>query len=194
MIRQEGTPACSLHIGTHNVNGALASVKERDACKIRSLVRLWCQLDLAIICVQETHLTKDTAGSCERIMNETAERIHRPGWVTWWSHHTRSSAGVGIIIRRDLVSSGVIKIRKNRAGRTDIDEEVAGRVIQLAVDWGGHKLNVGCMYLPSGDCLGQRTAITTHLGPLAVTCRSPIWAGDYNFVGNVDLDRIRGGG
>ena len=104
-----GIPACSLHIGTHNVNGALGY---RSSSKLAGFVRLWCQHDLAVVCVQETHLTKGLEIRCEQMINGVAERLHHPGWVAWWSHHTGASAGVGILVRKDMVQSGGVQIRK----------------------------------------------------------------------------------
>lgn len=188
MPGQECRTSCSLHIGSHNVNGSLGSQTSHGRSKVQGLARLWCQQQLAVVCVQETHLTHETAGDCDRRLNSAAERMHHPGWVTWWSHHMGNSAGVGILVRRDIAEGGG-KIRRNRSGQLDVDIIVPGRVIQLALDWGGHQLSIGCLYLPSADASAQRAIITGQLGPWAQSQRSLIWAGDYNFVSSVALDR-----
>lgn len=177
---------CTLHVGTHNVNGALGS---NASSRLQSMVRLWCQLRLAIVCVQETHLTPGGAGECEIRMNEMARKLQHPGWDAWWSHRSSSSAGVGILVRRDLMRERVVKLRENRFKKRDAEVLVQGRVIRLPIKWGGHKLYIGCLYLPSGDAGGQRSIITKHLGPSADVSVQHIWGGDYNFVENVGLDR-----
>lgn len=186
--------ACLLHIGTHNVNGALAS---RRQGRLQGIVRGWCQLNLAVVCVQETHLTEDTSGKCEAEMNEAAGKMQHPGWRVWWSHKSAASAGIGILIRRDMINAGTIKICRNSKGACAGEVIDEGRVMQIAVEWGGHALQIGCVYLTSGDSAAQCRAITHQVGPAWADSlkrwpnRLQIWVGDYNFVEDVKLDRCK---
>ena len=185
MGRQGTVVESTLSFGSHNVNGACGGLGVRLA----GFVRSWCIHRLAIVCVQETHLTNTSAKGCEILINEIAGKLGHSGWTAWWSHGTGSSAGVGILISRGLMESGRLKLRKNLRGKHDIDIVVPSRVIQLALDWGGHCLSVGCLYLPSSDPSGQRKIITDSLGPMGQSNRAIIWGGDYNFAENVSLDR-----
>ena len=185
--RQEGAMEAVLLFGSHNVNGACGS---NLGARLAGFVRLWCIKRLAVVCVQETHLTDNSAKRCEILMNEMAGRMGHPGWDAFWSHNTGSSAGVGILVNRALLSSGRVMLRNNKGGKKDVDVIVPGRVMQLALDWGGHSLSIGCLYLPSSDANQQKQIILNDMGPLMqYNGRSMIWAGDYNFVQNIDLDR-----
>lgn len=53
-----------------------------------------------------------------RMINETSNNMSHPGWVAWWSHESGRVAGVGILVRRDLVGRQ-IRIRKNKSGKCD---------------------------------------------------------------------------
>ena len=129
-MSQEGKNAsCSLHLGSHNVNGAFGSP---CSFKLLSLVRLWCLNHLAVVMVQETHLTASTAGVCERTINEASWKMNHLGWRMWWSHHTENSAGVGMLIRQDMFGVGMLKHGKNKVGKFDADEVLLGRILQLA--------------------------------------------------------------
>lgn len=187
-MNRNGGKACTLQIATHNVNGARS---RSGSCRLQGMVKLWCQLGLAVVCLQETRLTNASCGEYENVINDTARHLIHPGWKAFWSHYTGSSAGVGILVRRDMLGSGSIKVRKNTAGKADAEVILRGRVMSLALDWGGHRLNVGCIYMPSGCATAQRQVISHHLGPWAGRPRLHVWGGDFNFVQNVELDRCQ---
>jgi len=94
--------SATLRIGCHNANG-LATAGRADAAG-----RLWRQLGLDVILVQETHLTPQLAAKANGALQAS-------GYSAFWSHHTRSSAGVGLVIWHHLIMSGELTIDEREA-------------------------------------------------------------------------------
>ena len=68
-----------------------------------------------------------------------------------------------------------------------------GRLLPLSFSWGGHKLCLASVYLPSGDPQAQRRLISEVLGPLYQANRSSlVLMGDFNFTLDVEMDRFNG--
>ena len=161
-----------LRIGTHNVNGLRNGRADAAA-------RLWKQLGLNVVLVQETHLTSAIQGSAD-------DALRALGYKAVWGHHSGGSAGVGVVARLRLLESGELLL----------DEAVArhlepGRVLAVPAQWAGHKLQLASIYLPSGAWAAQRALIGTQLSPLAASGGGePLWGGDFNFVPEPELDRL----
>ena len=68
-----------------------------------------------------------------------------------------------------------------------------GRSISMALNWGGHKLLLGCVYLPN-DAVGRATFLEQRIMPMqkvaADSGRQLVLGGDFNFVHNPSLDRL----
>ena len=163
------TPA-RLRIGTHNANGLRNS--RADAAG-----RLWKQLGLDVILVQETHLTSATQGRAD-------DALRALGYQALWGHYGGGSAGVGVVARLRLLESGELHLE-------EAQHLVPGRLLQVPARWAGHQLQLASIYLPSGAGAGQRAMIRTQLSALAASGGGePLWGGDFNFVPDPELDRL----
>ena len=182
-----------LRMGTHNVNGRLGSKSQAGRGAVYSMIQLWCQLQLAVICVQETHVHSlaSAARAQEQIDSAAGQMVH-PGWLAYWGlGASAQSAGVAILVRRDLLADGSVRVRELAAGHPHLPVGARGRLIHLRLDWGGHKLRVACVYLPSGEPAGQREFINTHLHALKQLPGQHVWAGDFNFTMEPCRDRLQ---
>ena len=104
------------------------------------------------------------------------------------SHH-RSYAGVGILVRASLLSSGIVNWHVSATAEAAVTRSASGRLITMSICWGGHSFSLSCVYLPSGDAPGQRSFISHYLAPLAQRPGHQLWAGDFNFAMAGYLDR-----
>ena len=163
-----------LRIGTHNANGLGTPARAEAAA------RLWQQLGLDLILVQETHLTNASSGGVDAALQTI-------GYHAVWGHHLSNSAGVGVVARLRLLDSGELLLDESGAQRL-----VPGRVLVVPARWAGHKLQLASIYLPSGEWKQQRALIANELRTLATQGGGePLWGGDFNFVPEPDLDRLR---
>ena len=96
----------------------------------------------------------------------------------------RSSAGVGILVDSGLLERGVLQL----VGEPQ--RHASGRFISLRMAWEGHTFTLCCVYLPSGDPVGQRAFMAEHLAPLAAGHQDLVVVGDWNWVPDVGLDRF----
>lgn len=183
-----GPRAAGLRIATHNVKGLLSGSQ-----KVHQLMRLWaCDLNLHIVCLQETHMRK--ASQEHRAawrLDGAADQLACSGYTAIWHRaetgHTH--AGVGILVRSDLLASGAVTVQQyvNQPSNT-----CPARCITAKVQWCGHKLYLVNTYLPSGNQVAVRDFITTTLLPVLRDCPAtyqPLLCGDFNFTANPELDR-----
>ena len=103
----------------------------------------------------------------------------------------RTRAGVAILIRGHVLApQGHVQVPEASVLRS-----ADGRLLQLRLLWAGHSLRRVNAYLPNDPAL-QRHFITERLGPLMEGLRQGeqlVLGGDFNFVENVALDRLRRG-
>ena len=165
----------SLRLATHNVNGLVGPGRAARAAL------LWQTLRLDVVAVQETHLNMLTAPRIDPVLRAR-------GYRAIWSHGP-SAAGVALVLRQSLLSSGELDLDE-----TAVQRPWHGRLLHVPATWAGHKLQLASVYLPSGDSAEQRRAIQAFLTPLAQLPGAHVWGGDYNFVDCPTLDRLRGGG
>jgi exonuclease III len=129
------------------------------------------------------------------------------GWKILWRFKltaaTRGGGG-GVLIawKASAQRSGRIKVRtetvKDWAPPRAVVDGVAGgedgRLLAVDVDWGGHKLVLINVYLPSGAAAAQKDFIYQRLMPLqrdcVRRCRTPLAAGDWNFVADPSVHRL----
>ena len=174
---QQRTGTSTLRVGSHNVNGFSGPGRAAEAG------RLWRQLGLDVVMVQETHL-------CQESVDKAATALRASGYTALWSHHTSRSAGVGLVVRQRLIGSGELTI--DEAGTQHLEP---GRVLLVRAQWGGHRLALTSIYLPTGMANEQRRIISTHLAPiLELQGVQQLWGGDFNFVVDATLDRMCPGG
>jgi exonuclease III len=186
-----------LKLGTHNVNGLTPT-------KLPQLLQLWDLLDLSIICIQE-HKRRSS------LEHPALDRLFaRPGsgkgWTVFWRYNiagaessSRGSAGVAIAVRSALIRDNVVSVQHSTpndnaallswalAGHED------GRSVSLDINWGGHKLMLGNVYLPN-DSVSRKLFIQQRIVKMqrAATAKGGhlVLCGDFNFVHNPSLDRL----
>ena len=95
------------------------------------------------------------------------------------------SAGVAVLFRQQLLSSGQLQIDE-----ANIQRHQNGRFLHLPVQWGGHSFTLATAYLPN-DSTAQRQFLAAHLQPLVQSAPTLLVGGDWNFVPNRQLDRVR---
>ena len=144
------------------------------------------KLDFDIVFVQETHLTIFNFAEIQRTLS--------PHWKCYWGFTDRpQSAGVGILIQNKLISSGFFSILENEKLGAQL---CVSRILSLSVKFHDQFFFLTSLYFPN-DFAAQRQFITqlstlhTQQQRLRATA-VPIWAGDFNFVHQVTLDRWRG--
>ena len=181
-----GRLAPGLRLATHNVRGimggSLSSLK-----KVHQLFSIWwTQLRLDIVCVQEVMITADATNrqrSVQQALDAAAQRRGHPGYSIHWGCNAESarSAGVAILVRRDLPLEIVGSVR----------DDADGRLMTMRCRWAGHDFQLVNCYLPSGDPAGQRQYIESRLQPLLAAGSIPVMlAGDWNFTPDWRRDRI----
>ena len=95
---------CLLRIASHNVRGM------HQARKLQLLVRIWMELELDVICVQETHVHVDECQSIQDAVDSAAQAVnpHHGGFQVLWACNTiqeaARSAGVAVVVRRALLT------------------------------------------------------------------------------------------
>lgn len=176
--QQQQLPA-PLRLCTHNVHGFSS-----PSSKAAALLRLWRQMRMDILLLQETHTTMFQGAKIDRLFHNHYDLV--------WHHGTDNSRGVAIAIRSALLASGAVKLGEPvRAGRTT-GEGLAGRLLALPIDWAGHRLLLVNAYLPN-DSTRQRRFIMELLQTCCAGAgsRSIVLGGDFNFVESPPLDRMQ---
>jgi len=175
-----------LRFGSSNVNG-LTTKAAVDAAAAS-----WRRAGFQVVFVQEPHLTFHTRTAIER-------RLLHHGWVAYISLSLpgpsgRGRGGTAILIRRELLRTGVVQVVGGGDAAAAAVHGPEGRYTALSVRWCGHRLHLCSIYLPSGDPTAQRHYITNHLKPLAAAARAAgcqlLWGGDFNFVPSPPHDRL----
>lgn len=179
-----------LRLLTHNVNGL------REQSHVHALMRMWCEQKAACVCLQETHLSVHTQAHVELMLTRAAQSLACVPYVCFWAHNTqagsgRSTAGVGILIRADLLSGrgGPITLKDDTVQKWN-----DGRCITLQLQWAAHDILLCNCYLPCLQHDAQRGFIVDRLGPILAAARGAVLvAGDFNFVEDTQVDRLHHG-
>lgn len=190
-----------LRIGTHNAFGMVGT---NAVCRAIPLSDHWHHLELDVVLVTETHATANGAANVEsRLDSHNTASNQSAAWHYLWGYtDSRASRGVAILVRKHLYTSGQLQIIKqydinpitNDLDGTDtVQVEASSRILAFQVQWGGHKMQLACIYMPN-DAPTQRIVIQQclhHLHAAAVTDGCiPVWGGDWNFVEQASLDRL----
>ena len=182
-----GSLAPGLRILSHNVRGL------QSATQVHALVSLWVHLKAHVICVQETHLGSiDAISKAQHHLNQATQQLGLPPFSYFWDCREDSCnrSGVGILVRSDLIQAGRLVVH-NSAPAPVVSRQHNGRLLPLSISWGGHKLCLASVYLPSGDPHAQRRLISEVLGPLYQAYQASLTLmGDFNFSLDVGLDRF----
>ena len=166
--------APTLRIGSINLNGLFGSGHFVLA------VQLFTNLSFDVVLLQEHHLTTSRAAPALNLF--LAE-----GWTAFLScaSSTSSAAGVGILVRTALLSTGGVCV-------SDVVHS-EGRLSKLRLQWSGHDFDLICAYFPASRPVDKKAFITNCLRPLVSPSRACVVGGDFNFVECIGSDRYCGG-
>ena len=158
----------------------------------------WARMRLDVVCLQETHHTGEGQSRLlQRGLNAAAKRLGTPGWVIVAESFTPNprTAGVAILVRSDLsqvVSPVEVPLRMKP------EEAPPGRFLQYSFTWGGHRVHLANIYMPTAAYAAQRKDfIRKTLTPVYAAAREDdqlLWVGDFNFVADAGLDSTAGVG
>ena len=183
MVRiRQGTqrgPACRpLRVGTHNLGGI--QLPHREAV-LQAAASQWARMRLDVVCLQETHHTGEGQSRLlQRGLNAAAKRLGTPGWVIVAESFTPNprTAGVAILVRSDLsqvVSPVEVPLRMKP------EEAPPGRFLQYSFTWGGHRVHLANIYMPTAAYAAQRKDfIRKTLTPVYAAAREDdqlLWVG-----------------
>lgn len=162
-----------MRVGTHNVRHLRP---QQRINKLNELKLVWNKHQLDIVLLQEVWPQDQIVNFSDDI----ASQLH--GWTCYFN---KMKPGTAILIRRNLIATGAMQ---NVSAKQSND----GRYTVVTAKWGGHKLHIASLYLPSGDQEAQKLFIQNKLRPLYNESENftRLWGGDYNFDGNPSLDRI----
>jgi len=167
-----------LRVACHNVNGF--------AAKLDALTALWQRLALDIVAVLDTHVDFVHRTSMEI-------RLKLLGWHSYWcigfagQQHTR--AGVTVLIRSPLITSGVLRVDGPIAA--PVTGSAQGRLLHIPIQWAGQKMSVLAVYMHASNPAANATIIRDNLAPVMQQQQpcNVVVLGDFNFVCNPALDR-----
>ena len=170
----------SLRFGLHNVNGL--------ATKLPELSSQWQELGLDVVAAVDTHVSFADRTAVQR-------RLHARGWKSFWcvgmSGQGRTRAGVAIMVRNSLLTSGALV---HGAESAPTQGPAQGRLLQLPLVWAGQQLNVVAAYMHASDHAANAAIISGPLRELYQHQRQHpstglVVLGDFNIVTNVASDR-----
>lgn len=190
--------SCLLRMATHNVKGLLVKNAQGDHC-VTQLVQQWAvDLKLHVVCLQETHITSvGQQQVVQQLINTATQEFGCPTYKAFWgaTDKTDSHAGVGILIRADLMGSDAPTITLHPVTADGPLVQATNRSIRIRFKWAGHDFALHNVYLPSGASSHyqqQRDFISNTIKPWLQQLPAsvqPVLCGDFNFVENQPLDR-----
>ena len=186
-----------LRVASHNMGG-LRVTERRAAARLEAAVQLWAELELDVVCLQETHqIDERDLALLQYALRSATERRHQPGWTVAahsGSSAGRQTAGVAILIRANLAPPAATTAIPLPAGVP------SGWFTACNLMWGGHKMQICSVYFPQASrpdaSTLRRQLCETCLAPMASAAAADgtllLWCGDYNFVDNPGLDSTAG--
>jgi len=177
--RRSRPSACVLSVATHNIRSGVNDVA------FVGLLREWRNMRFHVVCVQELHVQH--AAATHLVALAAHAGFHMLFAVP---DDGGTTAGVAILVDLSLLRAGTVVLHET-AGHRRPD----GRMLTLPLDWGGHKLLIANCYVPN-VATEARTFLEAAVQPvLAETAgRQMLLSGDWNFVLDVSLDRVRSEG
>eukprot|EP00198_Chlamydomonas_reinhardtii_P007038 XP_001696374.1 predicted protein [Chlamydomonas reinhardtii] len=177
---QQGAAAVAqLRLGAHNVRGHGG---------LMQALGVWEREGVAVVCVQESFHTQFK-------MSVLRKGLLERGWVVVAEDSAGSvaAAGVAILMRPDLAAA---------AGPVDQPpERPPGRITACRLEWGGHRLLLCSLYVPTGKnpkAAEARALVFESLTFLVAHAKAEgltlVLAGDFNFVEDPQLDSSTGRG
>ena len=170
--------AACLRLVTHNVHKQLAT----HHVELRPF---WAEvLRGDVVALQET--------ACSWHAMQAA-MLHTSGAYRWHLPNRASldaprSAGVALLVRASLLDGGSVTAGAVWSGPRGAAFD--HRVVGVPLNWAGHSLFVVSVYLPNHDQAAWLDGLMPHLLE-ACGCRQLVLLGDFNFVEDPRLDRVR---
>jgi len=166
----------SINIITFNLRG----LKLDD---IRRLTNFLDQHKIDIALFQETHIQSHTEA---RMFHEALTSHHHATWRTFWhnDHSKQHARGISTWVRTSREQREDIQIIEN-----SIQKRAGGRLLLLTVQWSGHRIRLGNVYMPTASTANyweQRKLIVQQLA--IQTHRAFVCAGDWNMVEDAQKD------
>ena len=185
-------------MATHNAKGLLVC-DGKGIHRVTKLMQQWAaDLKLHVVCLQETHITSiRQQQQAQQLINTAAQALGCPTYKAFWgaTDKTDAYAGVGVLIRSDLMESDTPTISLHPVTPGGPVVQATNRSIHIRFQWAGHDIALHNVYLPSGasdNYRKQREFIANTIRPWLQqlpASQQPILCGDFNFVENQLLDR-----
>ena len=173
--RQHHNRPAILRLATHNVCHTLSGFVEG--------VKEWRQQRYDVVALQEMHASLERM----QLLRQSAAQY---GFHLCYSIHAASDGAQGGVAM--LVSYAVCPVLHD----SDIVAHDSGRLLCMQLDWGGHKLWLVNCYIPNDSLQAAafiRDTLQPHLSPPQGPARRTVMLGDWNFVHDPAVDRIRTG-
>lgn len=184
-IQQQRNFNTTLTIVSHNTHGLGLSNAATGGRKIDGLRMCWESVKPDVILLQETH---STAADTDLLASRLGE------YHCFWAHSsTRSgsrsrSLGSAVLISKKRVLHGGLKIKEHS---DTLSKD--GRLAAVSAEWQGHQLHIASLYFPNNEA-EKKQFIQRRLLPLyeqqTSSHKTCIWGGDFNWVPDIDHDRI----
>jgi len=168
--RQNGTKS-KINITSLNIKGRMSG----DFNKWMHLPQIIRENKLAILAIQETHLTDELVSQFETLFGNSLTLFHSP------DPDTRNARGIAIIINKKL-------IKTDNVTETEI---IPGRAIELAIPWHEtEKIKILAIYAPNAprEIKDFWNKIQSKIND-NTTLRPDIIMGDFNLVEDA-IDRL----
>ncbi|KAL1761248.1 Endonuclease/exonuclease/phosphatase, partial [Schizophyllum commune] len=165
-------------IATLNINGFGTLTRDHPRNKWGSLNRMMNTQKIAVLMLQETHLTEERKARIESMFSGKLKIYHSPHPT-----HPKSRAGVAIVVNRRLIDTEGAKVTV----------VVPGRAIQLTVKWAPNEERTFlCVYAPASGP-AERTAffeqVNEYFRSHTNLAKPHAMAGDFNVLED-SIDRL----
>jgi exonuclease III len=164
--------APTLRVASHNIRSGT------NILAFRCLLREWRRHKYHIVAVQELHAD---LFQLVRLQSEAASSAYHMHYSI--CAHNSGHAGVAVLVSRSVAvgvaAEGILK-------------DDSGRILCVPLDWMGNRLMVINSYVPNDPQQAKQFLLDTVRPALVETGgRQPILLGDFNFVTDVGMDRVR---
>ncbi len=174
---QHSNVAPALKIATHNIRSGT------NPHSFKLFVEAWRHHQYHVVAVQELHAD---------LLQVTA--LHSVamtgGYIMYHCIDTNSKrAGMAVLVDRAMVRAGRITGLPQDG---DVVRHDSGRLMKLPLRWGGHRLQLLNCYIPNVATEAKCFIMDVLVPQLVETGgMQPVLLGDFNFVADVALDRVR---
>ncbi|TFK80342.1 DNase I-like protein [Polyporus arcularius HHB13444] len=169
----------AMKVATLNINGFGNLVKDHDDNKWGRIYKMMTDQRIAVLLLQETHLTEERKASLHKMFAKRIKIFHS-------AHPDAPTQREGVAV--------VVNARYLAAAGAEATEIIPGRAIQLSVQCqGGYKRHILCVYAPTSDGTEERKRFFIQLREYyeanPAFPRPELMAGDFNTVEDA-IDRL----